>query len=103
MQNVWYGRDAPNLFPRPPAWTQHVAATPSFARELLVALPCIGIDGACHAMGLLGIPFRAVHVYDIVGHVRHPLSKLHGEHRVTTLVTKHSAHWLHWSKCDGSH
>ena len=63
----------------PPAdWTHLVPEFPPLGRPLTLALPCIGLDGAGHALQRMSVPFRAVHVFDTNGSLRPLLSTVHG-------------------------
>ena len=50
-------------FPEPNAW--ETPSLPSLGRDLNVAVPCTGIDGAGVALKKLKVPFKASMVYDL--------------------------------------
>ena len=67
----------------PPAWRSWLGNMLCPGIPVTLALPCVGIDGACHALRALGVDFHAIHVYDIREHLRRPLADLHGQERAS--------------------
>ena len=56
-----------------------MGALPTLPRPLRLALPCAGVDGAGHALRMMGIPAEPTHLYDLREHLRPALLRLHGE------------------------
>ena len=67
----------------PPDWRSWLGERLCPDHPVTLALPCVGIDGACHALSALGIDFHAIHVHDIREHLRRPLAQLHGPGRAS--------------------
>ena len=61
-----------------PSWRDCLGDVMWHGRPVTLAVPCVGIDGACHALAALGVDFHAVYVHDIRDHLRKPLTQLHG-------------------------
>ena len=51
--------------PEPNEWFNHFPTLPRLARQVHVALPCVGIDGAGWALKKLGANFHCNNVYDL--------------------------------------
>jgi len=66
-----------------PAWTHLLGEVVRPGRPVTLALPCVGIDGAGHALKAMGVDFHAVYVHDIRPHLRKPVSQLHGQARAS--------------------
>ena len=66
-----------NLFPTP-QWAHLLPPFPHFGRPLRLALPCIGIDGASHALKGVGAPFQVDYAFDINASLLRPLATVHG-------------------------
>ncbi len=67
----------PSGFPAP-RWKHLIPALPIPARPVTLALPCVGLDGACNGLRAIGIPFVARYVVDVAGYLRRPLAAVHG-------------------------
>lgn len=59
-------------------WVSQAGPLPQFPRPLRLALPCAGVDGAGHALRMMGVPVDPVHVYDLNSYLRPALLALHG-------------------------
>ena len=53
------------FIPEPNDWFNHFPSVPRLARQVHVALPCVGIDGSGWALKLLGANFHCNNVYDL--------------------------------------
>ncbi len=67
----------PEGFPQA-RWEDLCPIPPTLGRPLTLALPCVGLDGACHGLQALRVPFKAKYVFDILGCLRGPLATVHG-------------------------
>ncbi len=66
-------------FPGPPAWRQHVGQLRPIPRPWRISLPCLGIDGASHAMQHMKMPYELAFACDIDEKLLSALKAIHGE------------------------
>ena len=67
----------PAGFPRL-QWERMIPPIPPLRRPLRLALPCVGLDAACHAAVQMGVAVDPVYVWDIDHRLWDPLLHLHG-------------------------
>ena len=58
--------DAAAQVPVPVEWTSLFPPLPQLARAVRLACPCVGVDGAGHALSMMGVRSEAVNVYDLI-------------------------------------
>ena len=50
--------------PSVPKWNEYFGATPDLGRRLIVAAPCVGINGCSHALKEMGVQADSRNVRD---------------------------------------